>query len=727
MKIRLFVVFALGASVLMSFAAVSLAHDQSTESARVAGAGFDELDPIRNLPLACGARPAPGAPGRSQRGGLDHQAYVCEVAGTDMEFQSRKDAKGFVHDYAFAGTVGEGFQIFDVTDPKNPSLAGATNVTGYQNDPVVRGDFAFQAYDGVSQVPVNVSACLKGAVGTDIFKLRYDPKSAKFSPSHTSCIPNGPGGSHTATIHPSGRWLAIANPGDRAIDIVNLSNLEDATFAKRPPITYRIIDPTNLPKPGQFNSRCPQGATFKCIPARDASGAPATQTDPADPTKITKGCSTNATGSPPPPVGAAPAQTQFCFRPHDVFFSQDGNTLYCACLNSTFIMDVSRALESGLENDPNPFPTLSIIENRFDAAGQPDSANNINLSHGADTSPDGKILVIGDERGGGTNETSCNRPGGGIIGVLHFVAIAPIDGRPETAGASPRNPVKLGVYVNPSPTLPPDALARAERGCTVHVFRIGGNGSGSPGEGANAGFGGVSTLNSRQLVTAWYGAGVWYLDFSSPPDVAADDDVKEDPKTTWGNTLAWNIQAAADTWSAKEYKGNVVAGDLARGVDTYKLTPKEYKAPGFAPGAPSQSGGPTGASCRDRVAPSSDIRPRRLRRRGTRIAVKGVSKDVGCELPGGGGRVAGRVRQVSVSIARIERGGCRFLNAKRRLEPRRSCRRATLLPARGASRWSFAVRARLPRGGYRLVVRGIDRAGNKERPAKRNVLKFRVR
>jgi hypothetical protein len=566
-------------------------------------------------------------------------------------------------------------------------------------------------------------------VGTDVFKLNYDAATARFSPSHVSCIPNGPGGSHTATIHPSGDWLAISNPGDRSIDIVDLRKLDEATFENKPPIIYRIIDATYLPKPGEFNSRCPAGATFKCIVARDPSGAPATQrNDPNDTAKITKGCETTATGSPPPAVGAAPAQTQFCFRPHDVFFSKDGKTAYCACLNSTFVMDVSRALEAGLENDPNPFPTLSIIENRFDPPGEPDSANNISLSHQADTTPDEKILVVSDERGGGTNEMSCQHPGG-LIGALHFFALAPIQGVPASADASKRNPVKLGVYVNPSPLLPPDAMARTERGCTVHVFRIGGNGAGSPGEGANQGLGGVSTIGSRQLVTAWYGAAVWYIDFSAPPDTATGDTVKEDGQTTWGNTLAYNIQTAADTWSAKEYKGGIFAGDLARGFDTYKIQRTSYEAPGFTPGVTSAPGGPAGVSCRDQFPPRSTLKPRGLKRRGDRISLRGRSRDQGCRKPGTRARAAGKVSRVHVSIARIQRNGCRFLSRDGTLASKaRSCNRPTLLRARGTARWRFSITASLPSGSYRAVVRARDRAGNKERPrASRNVIRFKVR
>jgi hypothetical protein len=112
-------------------------------------------------------------------------------------------------------------------------------------------------------------------------------------------------------------------------------------------------------------------------------------------------------------------------------------------------------------------------------------------------------------------------------------------------------------------------LPRAERGCTVHVFRIGGNGSSSPGE-AQSGLGGVSSLSNRELVTAWYGGGVWWVDFSSAP--SSTDAIAEDRRTTWGNTKGWCVMPGADTWSAKEYKGHVYTGDMLRGFDVFRLS-----------------------------------------------------------------------------------------------------------------------------------------------------------
>ena len=560
----------------------------------LAQVGETPLDPIRpSLGCQAGQRPLPGAPGRSARGGIEHLAYYCGIVGTDMEFQSRRDATGRVHDFAFAGTVGDGFDIYDVTDPRNPTLAGETKVRGYQNDPAVRGDIAFQGYDGAvgdeTGTPCPALRAANGQ-GVDIFRMNYNPATARFDPDAFTCVANGPGGAHTITVHPSGDWLAISNPGDRAIDIIDLRGIDEPgryDFNRRPKHLYRIIDNSFAPQPppGQPdaprvpNARCPANAEFRCIIFRDESGALATEINAAG--TVTKGCKSNTDTLIP------------CLRPHDIFFSADGNTLYCACLNSTAIMDVRRALEPDLKDEASSFPTLSIIQNRVDPEGRPDSPNNIFLSHGGDATSDERILVIGDERGGGVQELSCNT-GSDLIGALHFYALAELPGRPETRGASTRSPKRLGTYVNPVPSPGPDEF-RTERGCTVHVFRNGGNGPGFPGEGrANAGLDGVSSLDNRQLTTAWYGAGVWYLDFSAPPDSAPEcapgqssaggcDDIKEDDNTSWGNTLAFNIQPGADTWSAKEYKGHIYAGDLARGFDVYSMQRKRYGIPGLPP------------------------------------------------------------------------------------------------------------------------------------------------
>ena len=240
---------------------------------------------------------------------------------------------------------------------------------------------------------------------------------------------------------------------------------------------------------------------------------------------------------------------------HDVSFSRDGNTLYSAGLDSTRILDVTDIYNK-------PASVKATVPNAA-TAEQGADGQVIQLSHQSDTSSDGKVLVITDEAGGGITETRCNEGPSGKIGAAHFWNI---EGAPR----------KLGSWLYPNPLLAVDPLGpalaatgRTERACTIHVFRNGGNGSAGPGE-IVRGFDGVSRLPGRQLVTGHYGAGTWWVDFSGPSSSA--DGIAEDARSTWGNTLGWNVMPGAETWSAKEYKGYVYTGDMARGFDVFSLT-----------------------------------------------------------------------------------------------------------------------------------------------------------
>jgi hypothetical protein len=241
---------------------------------------------------------------------------------------------------------------------------------------------------------------------------------------------------------------------------------------------------------------------------------------------------------------------------HDVSFSRDGNTLYSAGLDSTRILDVRDIYT-------RPATVKATIPNAA-SAEQGADGQVIQLSHQSDTSSDGKVLVITDEAGGGITETGCNQGASGKIGAAHFWNL----------GVSPAK--KLGSWLYPNPVLTPEPLksalatiGRTERACTIHVFRNGGNGSAGPGEIAR-GFDGVSRLSGRQFVTGHYGAGTWWVDFSKAS--SSTDGIAEDSRSTWGNTLGWNVMPGAETWSAKEYKGYVYTGDMTRGFDVFKLT-----------------------------------------------------------------------------------------------------------------------------------------------------------
>jgi hypothetical protein len=486
------------------------------------------LDPAHNIALPCETVSTPGLVPRSARD-LQHIANVCGFVGTDLEFQSRVDAAGNVRDYVFLGTMGAGLRIFEVTDPYEPTFAGAYTDPGWQNDVQVRGDVAVIAFDPISGRAPTLSVCLQSqgaSGGEDIVRLVYDPASGTFRTELIACVSHSPGGgAHNSTLHPSGAWLAVSNPrGQGSVDVVDLRG-------PTPVFRYRIVQNATL-------------ASSACL------------TLPAHARCVSNG-------------------RDGTWSPHDIHFSRDGRTMYVAAVgNDTVLVDVRDVLTGTVR-------IVSVIPNdRSGDGGVADDPNDISISHQSDVSSDGKIVVITDERGGGLQETRCNSDPSGVIGGAHFWALAPISGQPATKNASPARPARLGAWFYPNPELEPDPLGptlqglipfgRTERGCTIHVLRIGGNGSSSPGAAAPK-LDGVSRLGSRQFTTAHYGAGVWLVDFSGP--AVSSDRIAEDPRTTWGNTLAWNVMPGADTWSGKEYKGFVYAGDMARGFDVYRITP----------------------------------------------------------------------------------------------------------------------------------------------------------
>ena len=114
--------------------------------------------------------------------------------------------------------------------------------------------------------------------------------------------------------------------------------------------------------------------------------------------------------------------------------------------------------------------------------------------------------------------------------------------------------------------------------------------------------------------------------------------------------------------------------------------------------------------CTDRTAPRTRIRSARVRR--GRLTVTGTATDSGC---------AG-IRDVDVAVARrYSPRRCRFLTSEGALAPQRPCRAPLTIRAEAASRWT--LRVRLPRGRYRITVRGHDAAGNKERPVRGRVVR----
>jgi hypothetical protein len=85
------------------------------------------------------------------------------------------------------------------------------------------------------------------------------------------------------------------------------------------------------------------------------------------------------------------------------------------------------------------------------------------------------------------------------------------------------------------------------------------------------------------------------------------------------------------------------------------------------------------------------------------------------------------VKRVTISIARVTGGRCRFLTARGALTPPRSCRRPVALPVRGGASWTFSRRVALAQGSYRVYVQATDADGRQESQPQAQNARFRVR
>jgi hypothetical protein len=306
------------------------------------------------------------------------------------------------------------------------------------------------------------------------------------------------------------------------IELVNVAN---------PTLPLRIVDLAT--DGGAHNTTLIESTAYVSNPSRDALDV-VDVSDPAAPEVLVRyTVEGNCEGSPYPCRVISRGDPDF--SPHDVTaltMPDRGHRLYVGAIAASYILDA---------NDPFKVRVVAKIPNGDPAAGY----DHIEISHQADPSPDGRLLVISDERGGGL-DVGC--PGGG----LHVYDI-----RAEA------NPRKLGVYFA-------DTLGGGN--CTAHNFRF---------------------LPDRDvLAVGWYTGGTWLVDMTGPPgDGELDNsDVNPGQRTTWGRTLGFAIMPGADTWASKspgvrrDGRLFIYTDDMTRGMDVF-----EYVGP--LPPPSTKSGG----------------------------------------------------------------------------------------------------------------------------------------
>ena len=202
---------------------------------------------------------------------------------------------------------------------------------------------------------------------------------------------------------------------------------------------------------------------------------------------------------------------------HDITFNKSGSRAYVAALQETYILDTTKPAEP---------KEIARIEDP-----------SINISHGADPTPDGKYLLITDEQAGAAANGVCN------VGGVHVYDLTV-----EVA------PLKVGFWMlDPANSI--TATTNSQNlTCTAHVMDY------SP--------------DGKIWTNANYAAGV---------RVNSATEVLGKPKE-----LGYFTPLDANTWSAKTYKNSsyIFANDLDRGFDVYKYTPGSGAVDTRKPGSP---------------------------------------------------------------------------------------------------------------------------------------------
>ncbi len=193
----------------------------------------------------------------------------------------------------------------------------------------------------------------------------------------------------------------------------------------------------------------------------------------------------------------------------------------------------------------DPYNPSVVVSVPFGTGGTPADVAAVQfsggLSHYAGLSLDGKVLIMGDESGGGSTPPGCtvraDTPVGGIsppIGAVWFYDVSDETSPRLLSWISASQLEKMGMEDDPQGLAP--------RSCTAHHGRL------VPIEGRDV------------LAMSFYGSGVVVIDFT-----AVRGEGNNFP------TVVAQYADHSDTWETWYYQGYLFTGDLTRGMDVLSL------------------------------------------------------------------------------------------------------------------------------------------------------------
>lgn len=392
-----------------------------------------------------------------------HLLASAERAGTIAGY--RNSDLAFWGSYAFAGNY-EGFRVIDIANPLRPRVLSDFACPASQHDVSVWHGFLFLSVDTPRTGPGCDSEAIAdpgvGWEGIRIFDVR-NPRAPRFVTGvATDC------GSHTHTLVPTGRQDLV---------LIYVASYPAARFGPTP---YGTTCEQLADDGSQGHSRI----SVVEVPLR----APATARVVAKPT-----FELNDRGGVPGFRGC-----------HDIAVFSELQRAAAACMSEGQIWDIS---------DPLRPRTIARIHNP-----------SIDFWHSSTFTWDGRLVLFGDEAGGGT-QPRCRTEDPASLGALWIYQLSSLD-------------VTDGATVEPwLGTFKIDRVQDAGN-CTTHNFNV------------------IPVRGRYVGISGYYAGGTSVIDFTDP---------------SRPHEAGYFDPHGANTWSAYWYNGIIYTNDTGRGVDTMYL------------------------------------------------------------------------------------------------------------------------------------------------------------
>jgi hypothetical protein len=417
----------------------------------------------------------------------------------------------FTRDHVIQGSY-RGFQIYDVSDPANPTLRTTMLCPGGQGDLNVYGNLLFQSVEDTSarvdcqSGGVTAANRFRGVRIWDISDLDNPEQVAVIQTcrgSHTNRLVEDPNDPNTVYVYVSGTSSQRA-----ASEFVHtpegyVNNRCNQTSASSPNPSQWMIEVIKVPLDNPAAAEVVNEARLFQV-GDVVNGLQNGPTRPTHPCADTGECAPAGTNYSPSP------NTNTC---HDITTYPEIGLAAGACQGNGLLIDIS---------DPaNPV--------RIDAVAD----ENFSYWHSANFSNDGSKVIFTDEWGGGTSARCApnHRTSWGANAIFTI----------DRSGPTPKL-VFESYYKLP-------AAQQNSENCVAHQGNL------------------LPVPGRDILVQAWYQGGISLVDFTDPGnpfEIAFFDRGPISPGLTLGGY-----------WSAYWYNGKVVGSEIARGLDVLQLTPTD--------------------------------------------------------------------------------------------------------------------------------------------------------